>query len=218
MPYCIICGVRFKGRGKHCGLHNNYHLTIRHHDHYNHNHNSDSTDPSSIRFRTGGRHQPRTLRFATDSHDTYGGQYNDTSALVPYSPNPLPTTNLSAALAQPLVQTFATLSHAHAISSLTYSVAPNGSQSLKAEANFEREQCTVCRKWFPDHQKLETHQWEFSIGCEEHGVCLRREDVLWHGTRVRHERCFIRGCGSVYRLEGGWKWVAAEVHVRKWHC
>jgi hypothetical protein len=220
MPYCSTCGVRFKGHGTHCFLHTNNsyrYTTTKLNDQYNYN--SDSTNSSGVRFRTGG---PRA-RFALTHHHTHNQPYNDTNALVPYSQThhrsnlAYPTTTTTA-LAQPLVATFTTLSHAHAISSLTYSITPSGAHSLSAEANLEREQCTVCRKWFPDHQKLEYHQWEFPVGCEEHGVCLRQEDVQWHGNRERHERCFVRGCGSVYRKEGGWKGVVVERHVREWHC
>ncbi|KAF1839377.1 hypothetical protein BDW02DRAFT_150323 [Decorospora gaudefroyi] len=196
MPYCSTCGVRFRGRGSHCVLHTNTYYN-------NYNYNSDSTNSSGPRFHTDTR--PRT-RFATN---------NTSNALVPY-----PTTtsfNTNTSLAQPLVQTFTTLSHAHAISSLTYSVTPSGAHSLTAAANFDREQCSVCRKWFPDHEKLGYHARDFPVGCEEHGVCLRQEDVQWHGTSERHERCFVRGCASVYRREGGWKSSVIDRHVREWH-
>jgi hypothetical protein len=121
-------------------------------------------------------------------------------------------------MAQPLINTFKALSPTHAISSLTYSFTPNGGQSLTAQANFDREKCMVCDTWFPDGQKLESHQWEFSVGCQEHGVCMREEDVQWHGTSERHERCFVRGCHSVYRKEGGWKGGVIKEHVVSWHC
>jgi hypothetical protein len=215
MPYCSTCGVRFKGQGTHCLLHSNSfrHTSTRLHDY---NYNSDSTNSSGICFRTGGS-RPRA-HFA-DTH----GRYNDTTnALVPYSNHHHHTTqrynnNTTRALAQPLVATFEDLSQEHAISSLTYSVMPSGAHTLRAEANFEREQCTVCREWFPDHQRLEDHHYEFPVGCEKHGVCLRREDVQWHGNRERHERCFVRGCQSIYRREGGWKSVVVERHVRESH-
>jgi hypothetical protein len=212
MPYCSTCGVRFKGHGTHCLLHSTkyHHTSTRLQNTYSYN--SDSTNSSGVRFRTGG---PRT-RFA-NTHDPYN---DNTNALVRYnhSGNSIQPYNTTTALAQPLVATFTTLSHAHAISSLTYSISPQGAHSLSAEANFEREQCSVCRKWFPDHQKLQYHHREFPVGCEEHGICLREEDVQWHGNRERHERCFVRGCGSVYRREGGWKGVVVERHVREWHC
>jgi hypothetical protein len=214
MPYCSTCGVRFKGQGTHCLLHSNSwrHTNTRLQDAYNYN--SDSTNSSGVRFRTGVS-RPRA-RFA-DTHD----RYNDTAnGLVPYS-NHAHTTqryNVNTSLAQPLVSTFETLSQDHAISSLTYSISPQGDHSLSARANFEREQCTICREWFPDQQRLECHQHEFPVGCGQHGVCLRQEDVQWHGNRERHERCFVRGCGSIYRKEGGWKGVVVERHVREWHC
>ncbi|KAF1846775.1 uncharacterized protein K460DRAFT_284147 [Cucurbitaria berberidis CBS 394.84] len=212
MPYCITCGAYFQGRGSRCVLHNGHRLQARWQDSYNYS--SDSTDPSSIRYRTDQRRRPRNLRF-TNAHETVD-QLNNPNTLVHYNHGTL--TVPDTALAQPLVHTFATLSHAHAISSLTYSILPSGGQSLTAEANFEREQCRVCRTWFPDHQKLEYHQRELPVGCDVHGICMRMEDVHWHGTSERHERCFVRGCGSVYRMEGGWKGGVIEGHVKGWHC
>lgn len=55
------------------------------------------------------------------------------------------------------------------------------------------------------------------MGCEAHGVCLREEDIGWHAAEWRHDRCFVRWCGSVYRREGGWKGTVIEGHVRGWH-
>lgn len=226
MPCCITCGARFQGRGSQCALHNRtyHHRNPRWQDNYNYNYSSDSTDPSSIQYlrATQRRTRPRTLRFASNTYDTTTyDQYNNsnnnnlTTALVPYNHH---SGTAETSLAAPLVQTFTTLSHSHAISSLTYSITPQGSQSLTASANFDREQCPVCKKWFPDQSKLEFHQWEFPVGCDVHGVCLRAEDVMWHGTRERHERCFVRGCGSVYRREGGWRGGVVEGHVKGWHC
>jgi hypothetical protein len=218
MPYCNTCGVRFKGQRTYCLLHSNNHRQTgtRQQDSYNYNYNSESTNSSGLRFTTREPEGPRRARFA-NTHDTYN---DNTNALVRYDHggNIFQPYNANTALAQPLVATFTTLSHAHAISSLSYSITPSGAHTLCAEANFEREQCVVCRKWFPDHQKLRYHQQEFPTGCEEHGICLREEDVQWHGNRERHERCFVRGCGSVYRREGGWKGVVVERHVREWHC
>ena len=216
MPHCLVCGAYFQGRGSQCALHNSHrHRSIRRQDLYNYS--SDSTDPSSIRYRTTQQHhRPRTLRFA-DTCNTYGGSNNHANTLVPYDYDGT-SINPNTALAQPLVHTFTTLSHAHAISSLTYSILPSGGQSLTAEANFDREQCPVCRTWFPDHQKLEYHQWDLPVGCEVHGMCMRMEDVVWHGTSEKHDRCFVRGCGSVYRKEGRWKGGVVEAHVKSWHC
>lgn len=216
MPYCVTCATRFKGGGTYCAIHKPFRSSNGYQDNYNYS--SDSTDPSSIRYRADYRRRPRSLPFA----NIYGtrhshGQYNRSSnALVRYEHGA--TTYANAALAQPLANAFTTLSHAHAISSVTYSVTPSGVQTLAAEANFEREQCNVCMQWFPDHQKLENHQWEFPVGCEAHGMCMRVEDAQWHGTSSKHERCFVRGCGSIYRREGGWKGSVVEGHVRSWHC
>ncbi|KAH7398212.1 hypothetical protein BKA66DRAFT_437293 [Pyrenochaeta sp. MPI-SDFR-AT-0127] len=213
MPYCITCAARFKGGGIHCAIHNPYRSGNRHQD--TQNYSSDSTNPSSIRYRADYRRRSRNLRFE-NTRDLYDHYNNTPNALVRYEHGV--TTNVDAALAQPLAYAFTTLSHAHAISSVTYSVTPSGVQTLAAEANFEREQCTVCRQWFPDHEKLQNHQWEFPVGCEVHGLCMRAEDAQWHGTSERHERCFVRGCESVYRREGGWKGSVVEGHIRGWHC
>lgn len=211
MPYCVVCGNRFKGRGSYCVLHHTSGLDHAWRPSYNYS--SDSTDPSSVRCHVDHRNHYRRLR-VSNGDDNYD-PYSNTNALVRYGHGH--ASKSGTALAQPLVQTFTTLSHNHAISALTYTITPSGAQSLTAEANFDREQCPVCRKWFPDHQKLDDHRYEFPAGCEIHGLCLRLEDVLWHGTSERHERCFIKGCGSVYRKEGGWKAGVVEGHIRSWH-
>jgi len=207
MPYCNTCGTRFKGRGSHCTHHSRYKSDAKEREHRNHC--SDSNNPRNIRPFTSQRHP--VGRFVDEFH-TYNGNgrptdFNRYSSATDYT-----------ALSQPLAQAFPALSHHHAISSLTYSISPNGGRSLTASANFEREQCLVCRIWFPDYQKLHYHNSEFPVGCEEHGICLRRDDVQFHGTSERHERCFLRGCPSVYRKEGGWRGAVIEGHVLSSHC
>lgn len=215
MPDCTICGVRFKGRGFHCGLHYQNRPSTRSYGRYNYS--SDSTDPSSVWFSAAGsrcrRH--RTLRFADQQeyHDSHNALVRSNTNRNAHQP-----LLLSSALAQPLIQVFSALTDTHAIASVRYSVNPStGTHSLTAEANFDREQCAVCQAWFPDHEKLLHHQMEFQVGCEECYVCLRLEDTLWHAKAVRHERCFVRGCGSVYRKEGGWKAAVVERHVWERH-
>jgi hypothetical protein len=211
MPSCILCNSYFKGRGAHCNCHN-YHSATRVRNRYNYN--SDSTEPSSIGFRNsnGNGNRPRTLRFA-DTTNMYGQNTNN-NAVVRYDGRYGAYDNTNTALAQPLINTFTKLSNTHAISSLTCSYDPSGGYSFKAEANLDRERCNV---WFADYEKLQSHQWEFSVGCEEHGVCMRMEDVQWHATTWKHERCFFRGCHSQYRRKGRWMDEAIEYHVLSRH-
>lgn len=49
-------------------------------------------------------------------------------------------------------------------------------------------------------------------------MCFGQEEEHYHGTQYRHERCFVRGCTSPYRREGGWKSGVVEGHVKKWHA
>lgn len=215
MPDCVNCGVRFKGRGVDCGLHYHNRPSTRLYDQYNYS--SNATDLSSVWFPTEGtRRRHRTLRFA----DHHGHHYDSHNAIVRSNTNGYvhQPRLLSSALAQPLVQVFSALTDTHAIASVRYSVNPStGTHSLTAEANFDRKQCAVCQTWFPDHEKLLHHQLEFQVGCEECGVCLTREDTLWHAKAVRHERCFVRACGSVYRREGSWKAAVVERHIWERH-
>jgi hypothetical protein len=220
MPYCTTCGVRFRGQGVDCGLHYDYHNNQTSSGTYDqYNYSSESTNPGRARSRTrGNRRRLGTLRFG-EAHDIYA-HYDDHNAVVRYNTNGNAhrPSLASVALAQPLVQVFSTLADTHAISSVKYSVSPlTGTHSLTAEANFEREQCAVCQHWFPDVDKLRHHHKEFSIGCDECRVCLRPEDIWWHSQRMRHERCFVRGCDSVYRREGDWKAGVVERHVRQCH-
>jgi hypothetical protein len=210
MPYCATCRARFHGGGHHCALHRPSLRRSHIQEHYNYS--SDSTHPGDTHFRTSHG----TVGTIARHHLHRDNDYNNSHALALH--NQYGMSPMDSSLAQPLAQSFATLQSTHVIASLTYTITPHGIQTLKAEANLEREQCTVCGTWFPNHQKLESHQWDFPVGCEVHGVCMRMEDVQWHGTSERHERCFVRGCQSVYRKEGGWRAGVVEGHVRGWHC
>lgn len=206
MPYCLTCNTYFQGSGAYCALHKSS-LRLRHTQEY-YNYSSDSSYPGDTHFRT--------------SHGTAGAvalrrPHRDTgyNALSHYNQHDVPTINTP--LAHTLAQSFAMLQDSHVIASLTYSMARDGAQTVTAHANLEREQCPVCYVWFANHQQLESHQWEYPVGCEVHGVCMRLEDALWHATKERHERCFVRECGTVYRREGGWRSRVVEEHVKRWH-
>lgn len=213
MPHCLTCHVRFHGRGHYCAFHKSD-LRQSHTREYV-NYSSDSTYPGDTHFRTS----QGTVGTVARRRPHHGDGYNGGHALALYNHNNhnqiMHTTNTP--FATTLAESFATLQDTHIIASLTYTVSPSGAHILRAEANLEREQCPICWTWFSSRQKLEYHQYENPVGCESHGVCMRKEDVLWHGTRERHDRCFVNDCPSVYRREGGWKAGVVEGHVRGWH-
>lgn len=210
MPRCETCNARFNGSGHHCTLHKSDFYRSHTKDHYKYNNGFSYPSDRHIRI----------------SYDTVGAValrrpqqnpgHNDTQAISLYDYNN--TSAISAPIVHALAQSFATLQDTHVIASLTYTVAPSGAHVLSAEANLEREQCPTCYVWFSNHEKLRYHQLENPVGCEAHGVCMRLEDALWHAMKERHERCFVRGCVSLYRREGEWRTWAVEDHVRKWHC
>jgi hypothetical protein len=214
MPYCATCRVRFHGSGYYCGLHRSSHRS-RTREYYNYN--IDSTNPTDIHFRTSldtaGTVVARRRLQPDNSHDS-----SDRHALALYSQRHRPDTQMiDFPLAQTLAQSLVTLQDAHIITSLTYSVTPSGTQMLTAETNLEREQCPTCYTWFPNRAKLQVHMWDYPAGCDFHGICMPKEDVHSHGTSERHDRCFVRGCQSMFRKEGGWKTRAVEEHIRDWH-
>ncbi|KAF2630929.1 hypothetical protein BU25DRAFT_220351 [Macroventuria anomochaeta] len=211
MPHCATCSAHFHGPGHHCALHES--AFRRSHIKQYHNYSSDSTYPGDTHFRTSAGTVGTVARRRRHHHDGY----NDAYALALYNTNNIDVPAMNTPLAHTLAQSFATLQDSHVIATLTYSVTPTGTQTLTAEANLEREQCPVCYTWFPNHEKLEFHQWKNPVGCEAHGICMRMEDALWHGTKERHERCFVQGCGSVYRREGGWRARVVERHVSRSH-
>lgn len=213
MPYCITCSTRIRGPGHHCTLHKPH--SRRSHTQEYYNYNSDSSYPRDTHFRTS----QGTAGIVTRRHAHHRAGYNDAHALALYNINN-PTNGIhttSTSLTHTLAQSFATLQDAHVIASLTYSVTPNGTQTLTAEANLDREQCPTCYVWFANREKLEAHQWYNPVGCEIHGICMREEDAVWHATTERHERCFVQSCGDIYRREGGWKAGVIERHVKAWH-
>jgi hypothetical protein len=210
MPVCVVCSKRFRGPGTRCAQHSSTRRTY--------NYNSDSTDPSSIHGRMGDRTRPRHAHFV-DNHDMYG-YYDSNNAVVRYGTHGdgHHLDSQSTDLAQSVVQVFDTSSTTHAIAAAEYSVNPStGAYSFSAQANLDREQCTVCRLWFPNHYKLECHQLDFPIGCEECGVCLRRDSVAWHADMEKHERCFVRECVSGFRVFGNWKYRFVKRHILETH-
>jgi hypothetical protein len=112
---------------------------------------------------------------------------------------------------------FKSLSADFAISRITASVRPDGTREICVEANNERERCATCGAWFADRHKLEVHKYDLPCGCSKHGVCFAKEDEYYHGVMYRHERCFVKGCETLFRKEGGWKEGAIREHVKEWH-
>lgn len=210
MSHCATCGARFQGNGHHCIFHKSKNHRFRNPEYYSYS--SDSTYPDATHLRTS----QGTVGMVVPRRSRHSRGYNDAHAITLYSHHDTPP--VETPLAYTLAQSFTTLQDTHVIASLSYSVTPSGTQTLIAEANLDREQCTICYSWFPNNQKLDHHQRANPLGCETHGVCMPMEDALWHGTKERHERCFVKGCGSVYRKEGGWKAGVVEGHVRAWHC
>lgn len=233
MPYCMRCRASFRGPGRYCGRHGINEGRDRRYPYnaYEHfNYNSDSTDPAGGHMRSRQRDPPSRMRFADEhggqdmyeSNDNYasrgdhnlGGRHDRRTGVIRYGHGDF---NVDTSLHQPLVYTFNTLSRAHAIRSMTYNVSPLGDRSVTAEANMEREMCHICKHWFPDHERLEYHQQEFSAGCEEHRKCMRPEDAMYHASREKHDRCFVRGCYSAFRREGDWRASAIVEHIGKYH-
>lgn len=231
--YCMKCYASFRGPGRYCERHE---LIDDRNGRYAYNaieqfnYNSDSTDSIGIPVGTNQRNLLRRARFIDEYedldmggshyrhalhniHKTRGG-YDRWTSLIRHGQR---TSNIDTTLHQPLVQTFNTLSRTHAIRSMTYNVSPHGDRSVTAEANPEREMCNICKTWFPDHGKLAYHHQEFSAGCEEHRKCMRPEDAIYHAYKRTHNRCFVRGCYSLYRREGDWRPSIIEEHIRRTH-
>jgi hypothetical protein len=193
MPYCHTCGEPFEGRGIYCS----YHGTKT----YKHSEPNSFYSPESnpnIQYRVYGQRRRRD-----DLHPTNLSLF----------PSPLSTSSsLQAAASQ-----FRSLADDYAINHMTFHTHNNGTKSVQVSANKDRVQCSTCKSWFPDRRRLEQHQWELQSGCEVHEMCFPRDEEYFHGTSCRHSRCFVRGCESVYRREGGWKGNVVEGHVREWH-
>ncbi|KAF2728978.1 hypothetical protein EJ04DRAFT_503174 [Polyplosphaeria fusca] len=195
MPYCTSCGDRFEGRGIYCGYHGAK-TYGRGYEQPNAYYTPDSNP--NVHYRTGHRQRHDDL-----TH----------SASLSLFPSPLST---SASLQQAASQ-FRNLADEYAINHMTFHTHANGTKSVQVSANKDRCQCTVCKDWFPDRRRLEQHQWEQQGGCEIHELCFPSNDEHFHGTTYRHDRCFVRGCVSIYRREGGWKTSVIETHIREWH-
>lgn len=216
MPHCAICSTRIYGSGHYCTLHKP--RPRRTYTKEYQNYNSDPTYPGNTHFRTSAGTAGTVVARRLRQHDHRGSH----SALALYNQpydghSPVDVPAFDMPLAYTLAQSFAALQDTHIIHSVTYSVTPSGAQSLNVEANLDREQCFVCRVWFASRDKLDQHRWEHPVGCEIHGVCLRNEDVLWHGLDERHDRCFVKGCGSQFRAEGSWRTGAVERHIKGCH-
>ncbi|KAF1964475.1 hypothetical protein BU23DRAFT_561918 [Bimuria novae-zelandiae CBS 107.79] len=242
MPYCTVCSAHFTGRGSYCTHHNPYVQTyyntsdsngIRYRTGSNlaltkHHHPHRSRKPFAIGFRDShdaleryrphtssnalaltGYHSPISHHYLDEDYDNYSHSHGYNRRTDPL---------LSASNLKPLGYAFERLSAAHAITQLTYAIDIHGTRSVTATANPEREQCTSCGIFVPDRMRLLGHYADFPVQCEAHGVCLRWEDVLVHADEEMHERCFVRGCRSVYRAEGGWKGSVVEGHVRGMHA
>lgn len=222
MSRCAVCDTRIYGSGNYCTLHKPKYRPSHTQEYYNYS--SNSAYPGETHFRTSAgtagavarRHHHHSdhrdshnqLALYSQPHNQpYNQSYNQ-SYNQPY--NGTQVVNLP--LAQTLTQAFTHLQDTYVIASVTYD-----GQEITVNANLEREQCLVCHVWFPNHDKLVWHQIENPVGCEVHGVCMRKEDALWHGTARQHERCFVRGCRSAFRAEGGWRDSTVERHVRDHH-
>ncbi|KAF1993215.1 hypothetical protein P154DRAFT_625615 [Amniculicola lignicola CBS 123094] len=221
MPFCHICADGFDGHGNYCERHNTSYAVTKTYDTY------DAYNPSKyetvehypmVKHRSSHQnyHKP-TYKYNDYKHNDYNTYDNTLTYHASSSSNPIPvplnTSNIVAATAS----TFRSLATDYTINSLSLSISPSGTKSILVTANKDRIQCPVCKEWFPDHQRLDMHHYEYPSGCEVHQTCFGREEELWHGTSCRHERCFVKGCSSVYRREGGWKRGVVEDHVREWH-
>lgn len=205
MPLCS-CGEWFRGTGTRCPRHR-----------HTYNYNSDSTDRSSVHRHISARVRPRHAHFVDDDLHV---RYNSGQALIRYTNhgNGYISNTQSNDLAQSVVSVLETSSDTHAIAMAEYSVNPStGTYSFSAQANLDREQCTVCSQWFPNRYKLECHQYEFPIGCEECRVCLRRDSVAYHADTEKHDRCFVRDCESDVRRFGNWRSRFVKRHVVETH-
>ncbi|KAH7130300.1 hypothetical protein B0J11DRAFT_248692 [Dendryphion nanum] len=225
MPYCISCGDAFTGPGSLCVFHNPTAFSKTQMDTYN---KYDNNNLPLIKYRTSGqgsRHKPHKHReyenfnYYDQSIEQTFDQFHDTNdlSLAPYYHNHTNDHQHSPSHLNHAAQTFTRLTSQHAINSLTLTSTPAGLKTISVIPNKDREQCPVCRKWFPDAERLRMHRWEYSSGCEVHGICFGREEEAFHASKCRHDRCFVKGCPSLYRKEGGWKGSVVEGHVKEWH-
>jgi hypothetical protein len=225
MPSCLICNEWFNGHGQYCPLHNPqfYSKNKKHHSYnydYDYDPDYDQDYPNQIRYRTGhgrhGYHKPHKLKFY-EAYDGGNALYNagNNMALTRLSDTAL---DFAPQNLQSTAQTFQRLTNNYAINNMRFDVDPSGTRSVSVVANKEREQCLICRKWFPNRRGLLEHkQYEFTSGCEVHNTCFGKEEEHFHGTEWKHDRCFVKGCPTPYRREGGWKTRVIEHHIRQCH-
>ncbi|KAF2009994.1 hypothetical protein BU24DRAFT_68962 [Aaosphaeria arxii CBS 175.79] len=205
------------GQGSHGHNHHRHHQQ-QHHLHHPHTHHTSHKLKDYDTYDVLGRYD-NSLDLVAPS-DSALIQYNDQTALQPfnnYNYNYQTSNSQSHPILAAAASTFTRLTANYSINHMSFSMAPNGTKSVNVSANKDREQCSTCKKWFPDHEKLRNHMWELPSGCEVHNMCFTRDEESFHGTRCRHDRCFVKGCGSVYRKEGGWKTGVVENHVREFH-
>ncbi|KAF2121115.1 hypothetical protein BDV96DRAFT_640521 [Lophiotrema nucula] len=193
MPFCNTCGSFYEGRGLYCPYHG-----------------SKKTFPKSYEQPSGYYNVDGIPPMEYNSHKHHN-RYNSPDLSL------FPSRHGTSANLQSAATHFRNLANDYTINNMTFHTHPNGTKSIQVSANKDRVQCSTCKQWFPDRKRLEAHQWEYVSGCEDHAVCFSREDEMWHGTSWKHDRCFVKGCESVYRREGGWKAGVVEDHVRKWH-
>lgn len=223
MSFCARCGSYFEGRGSLCARHSPMHFSNDESHRYAVQAYVQKPHRSGRRSRSVDGH--RELRHIKQ-YDTYGyrprHRTNDELALITL---PSPHAHHSHqhhehdnhSSPKTLAKAFNHLTNTHAISSMTLHNTPDGTSTLTITANQNREQCPTCYMWFPDRQHLNVHTWELPSGCEEHGMCFSSDEEAFHGTAWRHDRCFVKGCQSVYRKEGGWKAGVVEKHIKQWH-
>ncbi|KAF2268814.1 hypothetical protein CC78DRAFT_575800 [Lojkania enalia] len=195
MPYCHTCGEVFEGRGIYCI----YHIPRAF---------NKTPDPQNTYYAT---ESPSNVKYRTNKYRSNGYDTSNTGL------SSFPSTHIYLPTLQAAATQFQSLATDYTINNMTFHISPSGTRSIQVSANKDREQCYVCKKWFPDRRRLEQHQWELGSGCEIHEMCFSKEEEHYHGTMFRHDRCFVRGCASIYRREGGWKSGVVENHVREWH-
>ena len=208
MPYCTTCAYPFSGHGTTCPKHTSIYVTLEkpssthnHHQQHLYHDQDQHLDLEVYQQQPQDHHEPKHQHQYQHRHHHHQDQ--------PI----IPTSYIKAATTE-----FHYLAPNHAITRLTATLHPNGTRSLTLEANLDREQCPTCKTWFASREKLDVHTWEYAYGCAEHELCFRsKEDEFFHGVSWRHNRCFVRGCESLMRREGGWKWGQVRRHVRDVH-
>ena len=88
--------------------------------------------------------------------------------------------------------------------------------SVTATMNNQRTQCSCCHRWFGDNVMLKEHKRKV-VRCSQHHACFTSEDNVVHASRHRHDRCFVEGCRSRFRIDEGWRNGEIVRHVREEH-